>query len=181
MTSAPLIDLDAARRETQYPDGIPVVLGGERFVLPAELPVEALDPLLSEEMDLAGVLQQVLADKPDGADEESIGELVINVLVNRPNLPIQLVQAIKDVFAALFGPEQYERFLAQRPSVPDYLRLAKHLLPLLGVSLGEALGSPDSSESAGETSKPTSPSTAASTPGKSGSGRTKKGSSASGG
>lgn len=179
----PMIDLDAARRETAYPDGIPVALGGETFLLPAELPVDALDPLLSDDLDLVGVLKQVFEERKNSDDtDESFGELVLDVLLARPALPRQVIQAIKDVFAALFGAEQYDRFVAQQPSINDYLRLGQALLPLMGVGLGEALNSAGSSEPGGETSNPTSPTTTPdSTPAASGAGRTKRGSSASGG
>lgn len=214
MSTPPMIDLDAAKREAAYPDGIPVRFGGEEFLLPGELPADLLDPLLSEELDLVGVISKVFDDRaakreaekakaaaeapelPPGVpedlkakaeaadedDDESLGEIIVDVLLARPALPAQVLQAIKDVFAALFGPEQYPKFVEQRPSINDYLRLARGLTALYGVSLGEAFGSPASSASGGETSSQTSPTaTPDSTRAASGSGRTKRGSSASGG
>jgi hypothetical protein len=174
--TAPLIDLNAAKREAEYPDGIPVALGDREFVLPGELPVDVLDPIL--DLDLATLFKQVLDSMDD--DEKDLGQIVVDVLLNRPALPKELVQAIKDVYEVLFG-DQHDDFLDQRPSIPDYVRLTQALLPLYGVGLGEALGSDESSESDGQTSSPTSSSTTDSTPAASGKGRKQKGSSASDG
>lgn len=160
MTAAPLLDLDAARREAAYPDGIPVVKGGQTFTLPAELPVEVFDPFLSENLGLVDILKDALSEK---ADDKGLGELVIDTLLARPSLPADLLQAIKDAFAVLFD-EQYPAFVATRPSVQDYVRLTRGLVQAYGVSLGEATASPGSSESAGATPKPTSTSTTDSTP-----------------
>lgn len=159
--TAPLIDLDAAKREARYPDGIPVTLGGETFTLPAELPVSTFDPLLSDKLDLVGVVSKVLADE---ASTKSVIDQVLDVLTARPDLPTAVLAAIHDCFRQLFGAEQYETFAAQRPSVQDYFRLVKALVPLYGVSLGEAFASAGSSESDGQTQKQTSPSTTESTP-----------------
>ncbi len=161
--TAPLIDLDAAKREAAYPDGIPVTLGGQTFTLPAELPTDVLTPIVT--LNLPDLLKKVLdeRDKGGASDEDSLGELILDILFDRPDLPADLLQAVFDVAAALFG-DQYADFTAKRPSINDYMRLASALMPLYGVSLGEALGSPDSSESGGETSSPTSNSTTASTP-----------------
>lgn len=168
MTTAPdvLLDLDAARRESKYPDGFPLRKGGTTFVLPAELPLEVFDPLLSEELDLVGILKAALEEKGGDADE-SLGEVIVDVLMSRPTLPRQVIAAIQDCLRVLFDaetPGNFDAFAATRPSVNDYLRLVKGLLPLYGVSLGEAFGSPASSESDGATLKQTSPSTADSTP-----------------
>lgn len=159
--TAPLIDLDAAKREARYPDGIPVALGGQTFTLPAELPVATFDPLLSDELDLVGVVSKVLADE---ASTKSVIDQVIDVLTDRPDLPTAVLAAIHGCFRILFGPEQYETFAAQRPSVQDYVRLVKALVSLYGVNLGEAFASAGSSESDGQTPKPTSQSTTDSTP-----------------
>lgn len=106
-----------------------------------------------------------MAEKDKGGlKSDSFGEQVLEILMDRPTLPKQAITAIKDCFALLFGPEQYARFVAQRPSLADYVRLGRALFSIYGVSLGEAFASPDSSENAGETPKQTSPSTTESTP-----------------
>lgn len=162
MSTAPLIDLDAAKRESRYPDGIPVVKGGVTFTLPAELPVEVFDPFLAEDLGLIEILKDVLDGDKD--DDKGIGDLVIDALTARPALPRELLGAIKDAFAIVFGDEQYAAFVAQKPSVNDYLRLVRGLQALYGVGLGEASASPASSESAGSTPKPTSDAATDSTP-----------------
>lgn len=155
-----LIDLDAARRESAYPDGIPLVLRGEEFVLPAELPEACLDPLLDEKLGLFEAIKQAVEDD-QGAG--SVGTDVVNILTARPDLPREVLAAIRGVFALLFGADEYSRFRSLRPSVPDYFRMTKALTTLYGVSLGEAWRSLASSESDGATSSPTSNTTTAST------------------
>ncbi len=175
----PKIDLNAGRREAQYPDGIDVTLGSETFLLPAELPADLLDPLLSDDLDLAGLIkkgyEKRLAAEASGADgDESLGSMVVDMLLDRPDLPKRLVESIKDVFRVLFdhAPEyegQFARFVTQRPSINDYVRLAQALMPLYGVGLGEASASPASSESGGATLSATSSDSTDSTPEASGS------------
>lgn len=157
----PMLDLDAAKREARYPDGLPVVLGGQTFMLPAELPAEVLDPLLSDRIDLAGIIAEFLGGK---TDDQSFGDALVDLLSNRPDLPSDLIGAVKDVFAVAFGADQYAAFVGKSPSLQDYGRILKYALPLYGNTLGEAFASAASSESDGQTPKPTSDSSAASTP-----------------
>jgi len=162
-----IIDLDASRRESAHPDGIPVRLGGDDFLLPAELPVDVFDPFLDPNFDLTGIIRDAMdqAKMSEGASLESI---IIDVLFERPTIPVQLVNAIFAAFAILFGDEQYARFKAHRPSLPDYGRLARGLFRAYGASLGEAFASPAPSALGGATQKPTSPASTSSTPDSSG-------------
>lgn len=155
------IDLDAARREAGSPDGIPLTLRDEEFLLPAELPEACLDPLLDERLGLFEAIKQAVENDQGGG---SVGADVVNLLTARPDLPREVLSAIRGVFALLFGPDEFSRFQSLRPSLPDYLRMIKALTSLYGVSLGEAWRSLASSESDGATSKPTSSSTTTSTP-----------------
>src|SRR6478735_2126544 len=66
------IDLDAARRERQQPDGLPVILAGEEFTLPAELPLDVFDPFLSEDFDLAGLIRDGIERYKEVGDERGI-------------------------------------------------------------------------------------------------------------
>lgn len=189
-TAAPLIDLDAGKREVQFPDGIPVKHAGVDYLLPAELPADCLDAIV--DLDLPSLMKTVLdaLEKPkekeddDSDGAEDLGQVILDVLLDQPSLPKDLLDAVKGpqgVFASLFQ-DQYATFVGNKPSINDYLRLAQALLPLYGVGLGEALGSSEPSESDGETSSPTSPSTTpASTPAASGSPRRRRSTSASGG
>jgi hypothetical protein len=151
----PVIDLDAHRRESTYPDGIPLVFGGEEFVLPAQLPLEVFDPFLSEELGLAALIRDFFAESDDKDDVAQI----LDALVAHPGLPKQVIAAIMDAMALLFGAEDFARFQrsSARPGVGDYLFLARNLIAAYGVTLGEAFASPDSSESTGTTPSPTSP------------------------
>jgi hypothetical protein len=159
-----VIDLDAERREVQYPDGIPVKFGGDQFILPAELPAEALDPILSDELDLVGLLGDVI----ESADGDAGVTEVVTALFRRPSLPRKFLAAVRETYAILLG-EQYEGFLKQRPSIGDYVRLTTGLTEVYGVELGKLFRSVGSSENAGATSNPTSPDTTGSTPDASGS------------
>ncbi|OEJ21117.1 hypothetical protein [Streptomyces subrutilus] len=159
-----VIDLDAERREVRYPNGIPVKIGGEQFIFPAEVPAEALDPLLSDDLDLVGFFGDLVTSTGGG----TVSEITV-MLFRRPKLPRQFYAAVKDVYRVLLGEEQYKDFLAQRPSIPDYVRLTTALAKVYGVELGKLFASDSSSETDSETSSPTSPaSTTASTPEESG-------------
>lgn len=154
-----VIDLDAERREVQYPDGIPVKFRGEQFIFPAELPAAALDPILSDELDLVGLLADVINSTEGDAGIKE----VINALFRRPSLPRKFLEAIRETYKVLLD-EQNQDFLDRKPSVPDYVRLTTGLAKVYGVELGKLFRSDDSSENASETSNPTSPATTESTP-----------------
>ncbi|MGC5042508.1 hypothetical protein ACLQ16_04225 [Streptomyces albidoflavus] len=155
-----VIDLDAAeRREVQYPHGIPVKYRGEQFIYPAELPAKALDPLLSDDLDLVGLLRDVVE-----ASENPTAAIVVDLLFKRPHLPRRFVEAIYEVHRILLGKEEYQRFEDLAPSLPAYIRLTTGLIKVYGVDLGKSFGLGDSSESTGETSSPTSADSTGSTP-----------------
>jgi hypothetical protein len=154
-----VIDLDAERREVQYPDGIPVKFGGEQFIFPAELPAEALDPVLSDDLGLVGLLGEVI----ESADGDAGVAEVVAALFRRPSLPRKFLAALRETYAILLG-DQYEEFLRQRPSIGDYVRLTTGLIRVYGVELGKLFQSAASSESGSQTSSPTSPASTESTP-----------------
>ncbi|MGG7574086.1 hypothetical protein [Streptomyces sirii] len=160
-----VIDLDAAeRREVQHPHGIPVLYRDEQFIYPAELPAKTLDPLLSDDLDLVGLLRDIVA-----ASENPTAATVIDLIFKRPHLPRHFVDAIYEVHRILLGKEEYQRFEDLNPSLPAYIRLTIGLIKVYGVDLGKLFGLGGSSESDGETSSPTSAgSTTGSTPEESG-------------
>ncbi|MFE2181342.1 hypothetical protein [Streptomyces sp. NPDC059455] len=158
-----VIDLDAERREVQHPDGIPVKFRGEQFIFPAELPAAALDPILSDELDLVGLLGDVI----NSADGDAGIKEVVAALFRRPYLPLRFLDAVRETYAILLE-DQNEEFLKRKPSVPDYVRLTTGLAKVYGVELGKLFRSADSSESDGATSSPTSPDSTESTPAASG-------------
>ncbi|MFJ3793562.1 hypothetical protein [Kitasatospora sp. NPDC090091] len=159
-----LIDLDAPKREVAYPDGIPVLLGGETFTFPAELPLEALDPLLAGNLDLMGIAAQVINDEKNN----NIAGGIVDLLLTRPHLPRTFLGAMRDVYLRLLGPDQFVRFQDKKPSIPDYVRLTKALIKAYGVNLGKLSGSPTSPAAGGTTSSTTSPTTTSETPATSG-------------
>ncbi len=172
MTDTNLLDLDAARREVAHPEGIRVRFGGEDYLLPSELPLDVFDPFLSDDLDLVAVIRDFstmgdakAADgKAKSEDEENEGWAA--ALFAHPNLPRQFIHATHAALEALFGPEDYVRFRANRPSLGDYGRLIQGLVKLYSVSLGEAFASLTSADGDGQTSNPTSPApTPESTPG----------------
>ncbi|MGG2460121.1 hypothetical protein ACO0M4_09925 [Streptomyces sp. RGM 3693] len=153
------LDLDAQRREVQYPDGIPVRLRGEQFLFPAELPAKALDPLLSDDLDLLGLLRDVLE-----ATENPTTATIVELIFKRPHLPRRFINAVYAIHRLLLGDDEYERLEALNPSFPDYVRLTTGLARVYGVDLGKLLGLGSSSENGGETSSSTSAGTTDSTP-----------------
>ncbi|SEE84155.1 hypothetical protein SAMN05216483_6742 [Streptomyces sp. 2131.1] len=159
MDTSFVIDLDAERREVLYPDGIPVKFGGEQFIFPAELPAEALDPILSDELGLVELLGEVI----ESADGDAGVAEVVTALFRRPTLPRKFLAAIRQTYAILLV-EQHEGFLEKRPSIGDYVRLTTGLIKVYGVELGKLFRSADSSANDSQTSSPTSPASTESTP-----------------
>lgn len=157
-------DFDAAKREEEQPDGIRLTFKGETFILPAELPLDIFDALLSEKLDLTGIFTELLNSEDDADGFVA----VLKLLIDRPTLPKALLDAIHACFASLFGEEDYARFRKLRPSIKDVVRIGRGLLERYGMSLGEAFASRDSSEAAGATSKEPSNSITESTPAASG-------------
>jgi hypothetical protein len=158
-----VIDLDqqAGRREATEPEGIPVKFRGQTFLLPSELPVDAFDPLLDDDLGLLDIVRDI------AGSEKGITGSLLDVLLT-PGTIKRARKAVEAVFEQLFGPDQYAAFRALRPSIPDYIRIVQGLRRLYGVSLGEAFASLTSSESSGATPKQTSPDSTSSTPAASG-------------
>lgn len=155
------LDLDAAaaRRESSFPGGIPIKLGGETFTLPAELPAEALDPLLDLDVDMASIVASAARVQATGDTDEAKdvgGQILIEALLSNPNLPVDVIRGVYASLAVLFGEEQWALWLTKKPSIPTYAVLLRGLWRAYGVSLGEAFASAAPSASDGETSSPTS-------------------------
>jgi hypothetical protein len=166
--------MDAARREVTDPDGMTVVFGGEEFVFPAELPMSVLDPILSPQLDLVGVVTSVMDDN------RGLTNGLLDTLLLRPNLPREVLDAFLDIYRQLLGVEEFAQFAGHNPSVQDYVRLTKALATAYGASLGKFFGLLSSPDGSGETSSSTSPDTTSSMPEGSGSGPATGDSSASG-
>ncbi|MFB6700166.1 hypothetical protein [Streptomyces rubiginosohelvolus] len=160
------IDITAARREVQYPNGIITKIGKDSAVtFPAELPLEALDPILSEELDLVGLIGDIVqAEGPEGLETSK----VVAAIFRRPALPRKFLAAVRETYAILLGDE-FEDFQKVKPSIGDYVRLTTALTKVYGLELGKLLRSAASSESDSPTSSQTSPDSTESTRDESGS------------
>ncbi len=148
-----MIDLDALRGEAaQTPKELR--LDGQTFTLPAELPGDVLAPFLASDLGLI----EVIAEALNGNDEDAMSDLIFDALAKKPTLPSALLEAAANALRSLLG-DQYEAFVALRPSVPTYMLLGRALFEEYGMSLGDFFGSGSSSDNEDETSKQTSPTT----------------------
>ncbi|MET8696967.1 hypothetical protein ABZV65_31005 [Streptomyces bauhiniae] len=161
-----VIDLDAPRREVQHPYGIPMKFRGEQYMFPAELPDAALDPLLSDELNLTGLVADIYEASERNA---TMSEMVLLVLRGRGNLIRKLQSAIRETYKILLGDDQWANFQSGRPSIPQYVHLTIRLGQVYGADLGKFFGSGDFSANDSKTSNPTSPASTDSTPEASGS------------
>lgn len=168
MTTIDLGGARAARREGRATE-IRVRLDedAEACVLPVEMPVDALTPLktVDLEKDLGLIFQ--------AKDAESGERILRDLLTVRPRLASELLEAGKQVLERLFcscelkpweddAPDthetdcQWKRWLSWRPSPQDYRELLVGLWGAYGANLGEAFAPAGSSGTGGRTSKPTS-------------------------
>jgi hypothetical protein len=143
------IDIDALLGEAQ---DRPLTYRGTTFNLPGELPAEALAPFLTDEFSLLELIAEVVGSL---TDEDEWVEVAFNTLKSRPTIPKDLLTAAAEALRVLLG-EQYDAFVALKPSVPAYLLIAQHITQAYSVSLADFFGLGESSESDGETSSPTS-------------------------
>lgn len=188
-TSTPALgDLDARRiqraqaRAAQREGAgevLPIVFGGQVITeLNAEFSLDVLSPLQDIKVDISMLIKQAVDNATsDDASQANI-DLVINILAAHPDLPRDLIVAIKEMGRRLLGNSGYEAFVAQRPSPWDVAALVSILFSWYGTSLGEVLRSSSSSGSNGGTSNTTSGTASDSTPGESGSGQASPDSSA---
>lgn len=167
-----VLDLDAereqraAKREGKA-QTMPIRLGGKVVAtLPAELPVEVLEPLRNLDGDLTLIIRQAMqAQKAnDETTVQDVTDLVIDVLANNPALPVQALSTVRKVTANLLTEDGLAAFMEQRPSPQDIAALAKGVFRFYGLSLGEASPSSDSSTDDGGTSSGTSSTTSGSMP-----------------
>jgi hypothetical protein len=164
------MDLDVARKARAETVGgpEPLTLGGRDIaMLPAEFPLDVLEPLvLGVNVDIAMVVRSVV-DAIEAEDRAAAGlglaSMLVDLVVGNPRLPVELVDAVKAMFARLIGQAGYDAFVAERPSPEDVMELGKGLLAKYGWSsvgdvLGESTSSADGSNG-GTTSTPTSDTT----------------------
>jgi len=140
----------------------------EVMELPSELPLDVLAPLKGQASSLSLVFAEAIGAGTSGGGRDST-EIILSVIASKPDLPSELVDAVTEMGRRLFNseehPEQWERFIAGRPSTDDAVALGRKLFDRYGVTLGEASPSSGSSPAGGRTSSATSgASTTASTP-----------------
>lgn len=160
----------AARREvTIGPE--PVIFGGQEIaVLPAELPVAVWEPLVAVRY-LPLLLRKLLeASTGQGSDQAEAMGLVIDVLAAEPALPLDLVEAVREMGRRLLGEDGYAAFAGCAPSPQDVAALARFAWGKYfgGGGLGEFWRGSETASTDSTTSKPTSPASTASTPAASG-------------
>jgi hypothetical protein len=161
-------DREAERAKAAQREGaattVPVIwCGREIAVLDAELPLEALSPLLLIDAEITLLLRQAMSMTGGKVDADTTG-LVIDLLTTSPDLPAKVLDVARQMAVAVLGEDGLGAFLAGRPSAQDAAALAKGLFAHFGISLGEASGSGGSPETAGPTSKATSDGITTSTP-----------------
>ncbi|MGW0033084.1 hypothetical protein ACWDXD_25115 [Streptomyces sp. NPDC003314] len=163
-SSSYVIDAVAARREANRPANLPVHWTEDLdLYFPAELPLDALDPLLSDDLDLFGLIGEIVQAAAGDAGELNVTD-VVKAVFRRPRLPKKFLEAVRETYALLLDEDQYKAFLATRPGIGDYVFLTTALAKAYGVNLGKLWAQAASSKNGGETSSPTSPATTASTP-----------------
>ncbi|MEU4703398.1 hypothetical protein [Nonomuraea dietziae] len=161
MAEIEVLDLDAARASRSSTQGqpIPLKFGGSVIcLLPAELPVDVLEPLAHVKVDTALIARTALdAMQSDDALKAGLDVfgMIVDLVIANPNLPGELLDAVRMMGRRLMGDEGYEAFVAERPSIGDVTALLKGLGGRYGFRLGESQPSLDGSAS-GETSTPTS-------------------------
>lgn len=184
-----VLDLDVARADRAKAraaaregagDTLAVRFGGKQIAeLPAEFPLTVLEPLTAVNVDIAYVIRaasQVTAGK---GDQRQAGlQLLIDVMAANPHLPVEIIDAVKEMGRRLLSEDGYTALVAQRPTWLDIRDLVKGVLGWYGMSLGEASPASASSPTDGETSRQTSSGSTDSMPAARGNGRGRRGSSA---
>ncbi|WP_433541989.1 hypothetical protein ACQP10_38200 (plasmid) [Streptosporangium sandarakinum] len=154
----------AARGEEAGPE--PVRLGGQVIaLLPAELPIDVLEPITRVKVDTALLFRSVMDAYKSRDEAESTAALVdmlVDLVIMNPDLPAELVEAVKEMGRRILGADGYEKFVAARPSLQDGGALIKGLAKKYSMSSGKS--SPSSATlSGGTTSTPISATTSEST------------------
>lgn len=126
-------------------------------MLQAEFPVDVLAPLQDINLDLALLVRQVveLSATTDATERATLLGTVVDVLAANPDLPAEVIEAIKEMGRRLFGEDGYAMLVSKRPTPWDLGSLATYLMNWFGISLGESSGSSTSSTD-GVTSNSTS-------------------------
>ena len=155
----------AARREGRG-DVLVVRFGGVQIAeLGPEFPLDVLEPLQSVNLDLALLVRQALeaAAAKSGREQVELLLLITDMLAANPDLPKEVIEAVKEMTRRLFGKDGYAALVQARPTPWDVSAIFSRLMGWYGLSLGESSGS-STPASGGETSKPISSTGTGSTP-----------------
>ncbi|WP_433513898.1 hypothetical protein ACQP2T_61840 [Nonomuraea sp. CA-143628] len=158
-----VLDLNAARASRSGTEGKPIELrlGSAVILLPPELPVDVLEPLAHLNVDTALIARTVLNALKEADLTKAgltIASMVVDLVIQNPRLPGELLDAVRLMGRRLMGEDGYEAFVAERPSIPDVGALLKGLAGRYAFSAGESKPSSSGSGS-GEPSTPTSSTT----------------------
>src|SRR5262245_20779706 len=150
----------AGRKDTQT-----IRFGGEEIAtIEAEFPLDVLEPFADVNVDLALLIRNAIDMAAADSARAQLGaaDMIVSVLAANPNLPHEVLAAVKAAAQRLLGEEGYTKLIAGRPTLWDIGGLVRNLMDWYGVGLGESLSSFTPSGDGG-TSKPTS-NASASTP-----------------
>ncbi|MCK2222077.1 hypothetical protein MF672_050975 (plasmid) [Actinomadura sp. ATCC 31491] len=161
------MDLDAARRARAAKKGgaEPLIIGGDTIaVLPAEFPLDVLEPLITGvDLDIALLARSVVdAIQADNRAESgsALISMIVDMVITNPGLPAELLSAAKEMLRRLIGADGYDRFVSERPSREDLAEFVRGLFAKYGwADAGDVLGEsmpPADGSPGGTTSTPTS-------------------------
>lgn len=118
------LDKKRAARNEQNPEPHAIVLGGEKFVLPLEMPLDIIEPLMDVQ-----TVQGTLPEDPKDM---------------KPEQQVAMIHALQATCTAILGEADYKRFRSVRPSLEDYQAFVDASLAAYGLSEGESGASAES-------------------------------------
>ncbi|GAB2859377.1 hypothetical protein GCM10022221_68710 [Actinocorallia aurea] len=152
-------------------DTLPLYFDPDRIfaVLQPEFPAAALAPLLELDQEIAYTIRQVVTlavERVNAGDDDTkkekkdqTGELIgsiIELLMMRPNLPIDLIRIARQIGTGILGEDGMAGLEAEKPSLQDYIEVVKTIWWWHGEALGKSLSFSKPSSTGGTTSTPTS-------------------------
>lgn len=157
----------AAKREGKWAGmtQLPLRFGDYTVMLGPEFPLDVLSPLQEMDVDMGLVLRQAIqiATAQNAREQLDDFAFLVNIIAGNPNLPTELILAVKKIGRELLGEKGYDALLDERPSPWDIGELVKELMSWYGVGPGESRRSSTPS-TGGETSNPISNGSTTSTP-----------------
>lgn len=165
------LDLDAVlAAQHELGPGLRFQLRGERYLLPAGLPVAAFAPLMRVLPPLMRILAPFLREKGLAATQNPSQEdtdALLLALGSNPEMPAEVLDALLDTAKRIFNAGeagQWERFMQAGVTFAEVPVLIRAAWRFYGVTLGELFRSASSSGAGGATSNVISAPTEAPTP-----------------